>query len=47
MAKRRVAQMSLTYQHGLAGRAANPAAAVWKMRQQRAQPETDRQHDTR
>jgi uncharacterized protein (DUF934 family) len=40
-------QMSLTYQHGLTEPAPNPAAAVWKMRQQRAQSEPGRQHDKR
>jgi uncharacterized protein (DUF934 family) len=32
-----VAQMSLSYQHGLPELASHPAAAVWKMRQQRGQ----------
>ncbi len=45
--RKALAQMSLTYQHGLAEPAGNPAAAVWKMRQQRPLPGADRQQDQR
>lgn len=45
--RKAVARMSLTYQHGLTEPALNPAAAVWKMRHARAEPETARQHDER
>ncbi len=42
-----LAQMSVTYQHGLAEPVGNPAAAVWKMRQQRPLPDSERQQDQR